>query len=1236
MGAPWEDYATESGPWDAYAKPKGIEPFEGDLAVGSPKHRRDMEQFIRKEGKRDIKREFTRALPMVGQKIDEAYNGTYNDPVRPDRTVNRILGPDLAPSTGGAMVKGLSQFVTDPERIDRSIAGAIEFPAKMAIELGPDIIKGLSGNLDASKRLQENIGGMTNFTGIPDIMEGNITTMPKAREAWQESPLESALMMYSAGRGVKTISDTTTRSLGTVAKAGIRAMTKPDTAADLYRSALKPTNVPSKQVAVNAAIERGLDTGTVVNRSGTGLEKVVERLDAKEMELQGILEPSTQSINVGALDKSLDGLRNAAFDDIMNRDTIHNAANEYIQSMREHPTYNPATDSVPIQTANTIKRKLYKSLSKNSAYDTGQILAGKGTAAKAFAKSIMQSIENAIPEIGPLNKKLGSDLNLQKYLSRAVARIQNTDVLGIRARLAIIAGVAAPKYVAASLVSAIIDNPSFKSRMAIALHRIHKGRLSTKATKELIDELPVRILKAAEEERRAFNPETPGQPDIRNVGETIPGRNAYDQPSLEEGGMPGFRSGTPEGFNPEVTPGKQSSYTDQEMVPQGNTNVDLMSMTTKLKELGFTDEQIGEFIPKAMKAGAPIAAVTAYLVADDETKKRMLQTLPMLAMIDPYAVKANPGKNSIFKRDVYAKELLNGQGTKEPWMKHANNFPPPETYGIDVNQTTKAGHTSPHIFTDMDIYGNLKTGEGATYYGPGHYSHTNESIKSNYTRTLSPKAAKRTFMKINDELIAASPLDKSLHDSISEVNKKRTLEYLAPIADMPEVWRYWKAQTMGTASGTFQLKNPQSFLYLTHQSSSGNVNAGTGKWRIKIHEGSRHLLSPEQKYFLDSFVKKGRVSVDKDLSLRDAAEKMLQIDKDLMELPGNKPYELKPKTSSDGRSVMPDTFDVRHPGAGVMTGGFRNAIYAENLEQATQKFLDRVEQRAKLSRNPTVEKANVKEELENLGFIVKQRAIQYEETLPNEQLYAKWDKPLNEQPKYVQDRLQHLYDQLAPPNNPSAFTFDKIFTGLTRKLGSDVKASRYLESLGLAGWSVPAANLSNPKPYRNFITVANDLVNIDKISSIAPIVGLTAAELYNLLLDPSDDAKKTLAGLPIMMGMLASGAKSQSLKPAVIRKGEVLTAPLGKTHYDVKEIAKGIDTSGTEKIVGFVTPDGKFLDRKQSLEWLKENDSEAYRKLDKTTREKGLESMSYAHVKGASKSIDAEANAFMKRQFGSK
>lgn len=751
MGMPWEDYAAESGPWDAYAKPEGIEPFEGDLAVGSPKHRRDMEQFIRKEGKRSLKREFTRGLPIVGQKIDEAYNGVYNDPVRPDRTVNRVLGLDLAPSTGGAMVKGLSQWVTDPERIDRSVAGAIEFPAKMAMELGPDIIKGLGGDRAASGRLTENLAGMTNFTGIPDIMEGNITTMPKAREAWQESPLESALMMYGAGRGIKSVSDLTTRGLGTVAKAGIRAVTKPDTATDLYRSAIKPTNVPSKQVAVNAAIEHGLDTGTVVNRSGSGLEKTVARLDAKEMELQGILEPSTQSINVRALDKSLDGLRNAAFDDIMNRDTIHNAANEYVQAMREHPTYDAATDSVPIQTANTIKRKLYKSLSKNSAYDTGQVLAGKGTAGKAFAKSIMQSIEDAIPEIGPLNKKLGADLNLQKYLSRAVARIQNTDVLGIRARLAIIAGVAAPKYAAASLVFAIIDNPAFKSRMAIALHRIHKGRLSTKATKELIDELPVRILKAAEEERRAFNPETPGQPDIRNVGETIPGRNAYDQPSLEEGGMPGFRSGAPEGFNPEVTPGrqsssmteipgsmakgleeggtrfeppalvqreqtvanpeqlpgtsyrqetidpnapqiitrqktvenpeqlpgKQSSYTDQEMVPQGNTNVDLMSMATKLKEFGYTPEEIQQFIPKAMKAGVPIAAVTAYLVADEDTKKQMRMTMPLLASLKMIKhpqqslgrtldIAVNPSKMELSKylRETIKNQEING------WSKH--------------------------------------------------------------------------------------------------------------------------------------------------------------------------------------------------------------------------------------------------------------------------------------------------------------------------------------------------------------------------------------------------------------------------------------------------------------------------------------------------------------------------------------------------------------------------------------
>jgi hypothetical protein len=277
------------------------------------------------------------------------------------------------------------------------------------------------------------------------------------------------------------------------ARATVRAMTDEKSASNLYRSAMKPTIKEGKAAEVDKAINTGLETGAVINRKGKGLQKTYERVEALEDQVNGVLDPVTNTVNVEAMDRSMDGVRKAAFDDLNHRDIIHSVADKYIRMLREHPKYDAATDSVPVQTTNTIKRRLYKDLRKGGAYDIGQVLSGKGTAAKGMANVLMQSIEEAVPEIGPLNKKLGEYLNLQKYLERATSRIENTDVLGMRTRLAMLMGVAAPKYAVVSLMSAIFDNPSFKSRLAIAIHKANKGRFTTAQVRKMVDDIPEKI-----------------------------------------------------------------------------------------------------------------------------------------------------------------------------------------------------------------------------------------------------------------------------------------------------------------------------------------------------------------------------------------------------------------------------------------------------------------------------------------------------------------------------------------------------------------------------------------------------------------------------------------------------------------------------------------------------------------------------------------------------------------------
>lgn len=101
------------------------------------------------------------------------------------------------------------------------------------------------------------------------------------------------------------------------------------------------------------------------------------------------------------------------------------------------------------------------------------------------------------------------------------------------------------------------------------------------------------------------------------------------------------------------------------------------------------------------------------------------------------------------------------------------------------------------------------------------------------------------------------------------------------------------------------------------------------------------------------------------------------------------------------------------------------------------------------------------------------------------------------------------------------------------------------------------------------------------------------------------------------------------LIPASVKDGKVLAAGVGATHYDVHSEVKAEIKDGVAEANGFVTPDGKFLDRKESLQWLKENRPDIYKVLDKETKKNGLESQSYAHAEGFGGDLADEAQRYM-------
>jgi endonuclease YncB( thermonuclease family) len=79
----------------------------------------------------------------------------------------------------------------------------------------------------------------------------------------------------------------------------------------------------------------------------------------------------------------------------------------------------------------------------------------------------------------------------------------------------------------------------------------------------------------------------------------------------------------------------------------------------------------------------------------------------------------------------------------------------------------------------------------------------------------------------------------------------------------------------------------------------------------------------------------------------------------------------------------------------------------------------------------------------------------------------------------------------------------------------------------------------------------------------------------------------------------AKPIKEQALRPAIIHEDELIEGEVGWTHPDILEANEIKPETPHER--GFVTPEGEFLDRVKAKEWVKENQPEVAKELQKLT-----------------------------------
>lgn len=149
----------------------------------------------------------------------------------------------------------------------------------------------------------------------------------------------------------------------------------------------------------------------------------------------------------------------------------------WVKFNKDIPESSVQPTKIPVDQAQAMKQGTYQQL-KGRAY--GELKSATIESQKALARGLKEELEAQFPEIKGLNKQEGQFFNLEGTIEKALARIGNHQLIGIGTPVVAGAGAAmggAEAATSAGLLKLILDNPTVKSRLAIALNKAGRGSI---------------------------------------------------------------------------------------------------------------------------------------------------------------------------------------------------------------------------------------------------------------------------------------------------------------------------------------------------------------------------------------------------------------------------------------------------------------------------------------------------------------------------------------------------------------------------------------------------------------------------------------------------------------------------------------------------------------------------------------------------------------------------------------